>query len=118
VGEPATVGFSPPTRRVDEDRHAAMFAGAVALPGRSSMNDQDVLERIRQLMEEEQKLRDAHSSGDRPVDATERERLQALEEALDQCWDLLRQRRAREEFGADPDAATARPKDTVEKYLQ
>jgi Protein of unknown function (DUF2630) len=82
------------------------------------MNDDEVLGRIRQLMEEEQRLRDAHGSGEHPVDSQERKRLRQLEEALDQCWDLLRQRRAREEFGQDPDTATPRPAETVEKYEQ
>ena len=82
------------------------------------MDDQDLLEQIRTLMEEEQRLRDAHSAGDAPLDAGERARLRVLEERLDQCWDLLRQRRAREEFGEDPDEASVRPPDTVEKYWQ
>jgi hypothetical protein len=82
------------------------------------MNDQDVLDRIKQLMDEEQQLRESHSSGDHPVDAAERDRLRQLEEALDQCWDLLRQRRAREEFGENPDQAAPRPPETVEKYWQ
>jgi Protein of unknown function (DUF2630) len=82
------------------------------------VNDQDLLNQIRVLMEEESQLRDAHSSGDHPVDPAERARLQALEEQLDQCWDLLRQRRAREEFGQNPDEAAVRPPETVEKYWQ
>ena len=82
------------------------------------MNDQDLLDQIRELMEEEQRLRDAHSAGDNPLDATERQRLRTLEEHLDQCWDLLRQRRAREEFGQNPDEASERPPETVEKYWQ
>jgi hypothetical protein len=45
-------------------------------------------------------------------------RLQQLEEQLDQCWDLLRQRRARREFDENPDGATARSTDTVEHYWQ
>ena len=44
--------------------------------------------------------------------------LRRLEESLDQCWDLLRQRRAKSEFGEDPEGATARPVHTVENYLQ
>ena len=82
------------------------------------MNDEEVLDRIRLLMEEEQRLRDAHSEGDHPLETRERERLRQLEESLDQCWDLLRQRRAREEFGQDPDEVSARPPETVEKYWQ
>jgi hypothetical protein len=82
------------------------------------MNDQELLDQIRELMEEEQRLRDAHSAGDTPLDASERQRLQALEEHLDQVWDLVRQRRAREEFGQNPDDASERPAETVEKYWQ
>ena len=48
----------------------------------------------------------------------ERERLRSAEEALDQCWDLLRQRRARREFGENPDEAAARPAGEVEGYMQ
>jgi hypothetical protein len=48
----------------------------------------------------------------------DRERLQQLEEQLDQCWDLLRQRRARREFDQDPDDASARSTSTVEHYQQ
>jgi len=48
----------------------------------------------------------------------DRERLRAVEVELDGCWDLLRQRRSREEFGLDPDDASARGPDTVEHYEQ
>jgi hypothetical protein len=82
------------------------------------MDDQNLLERIRQLMDEEQQLRDAHGAGDHPLDSGERRRLRALEAQLDQCWDLLRQRRAREEFGQNPDEAEVRPPETVERYWQ
>jgi len=50
--------------------------------------------------------------------AQEREQLRAAEEALDQCWDLLRQRRARREFGDNPNDAAARPVSEVESYQQ
>ena len=50
--------------------------------------------------------------------AQEREQLKAAEEALDQCWDLLRQRRARREFGENPGEAAARPVGEVEGYMQ
>ena len=76
-----------------------------------SMDNTDLLDRIRALMDEEHTLR----SGDTPVD---QERLDGVEEMLDQCWDLLRQRRARREFGEDPDDATARDIGTVEGYKQ
>ena len=69
------------------------------------------LERIRKLVDEEHRLR---SAGE-PVD---QQRLRQLEEMLDQCWDLLRQRRARREFGEDDTQAGARDVNTVEGYLQ
>jgi len=80
-------------------------------------DDADVLARIQALMDEETRLRAAHGDG-HAVSETEKARLRRLEEQLDQCWDLLRQRRAREEFGMDPDEAGARDPDTVEHYLQ
>jgi hypothetical protein len=75
-----------------------------------STPDEDVLTRINGLVEEEHQLR----SGD-DVDSG---RLRHIEEQLDQCWDLLRQRRARREYGEDPQEASARPVDTVEHYQQ
>ena len=74
-------------------------------------DDRTTLERIHALVEEEHQLR----SGDAPPSA---ERLQEIEELLDQCWDLLRQRRAHREFAIDPDDAQARPVETVEGYEQ
>lgn len=71
----------------------------------------DELDRIRKLVDEEHRLR---SSGE-PVDTSE---LRRIEETLDQCWDLLRQRRARREYGQDDDEAEARDVTTVEGYLQ
>jgi hypothetical protein len=71
---------------------------------------EDDLDRIRELIDEEQRLR---ASG-RPHP----EALQHLEEALDQAWDLLRQRRARHEFGEDEQLAQPRDSSTVEGYLQ
>lgn len=65
--------------------------------------------RIAALVEEEHAL-----SG--RADAAERRR--NIEEQLDQCWDLLRQRQARREFGEDPAAAHPRPVSEVENYLQ
>jgi len=50
--------------------------------------------------------------------AEEQARLRALEKSLDQCWDLLRQRRARREVGDNPDNAEVRPAQQVEGYLQ
>ena len=73
--------------------------------------------RIKSLIDEENDLRSRHVGGS-PVDAKEGERLRVLEEQLDQCWDLLRQRRARAEFGLNPDEAQPRDVDTVERYIQ
>lgn len=81
------------------------------------MDDEAVLGRIGDLVDEEHRLRE-RIAAEETVGAEERDRLAELERQLDQCWDLLRQRRAREEFGADPDGATARPEDTVEHYRQ
>ncbi|GLY71227.1 DUF2630 family protein [Amycolatopsis taiwanensis] len=80
------------------------------------MADNDIIANIDELIAEEHRLRSrAHSDG---LDDTERERMRQLEEHLDQCWDLLRQRRARREFGEDPAAAQARPVREVESYQQ
>jgi hypothetical protein len=80
------------------------------------MDDRDVIGRIGELVREEHTLRDR--SGGQGLDETDRARLAAIEEALDQCWDLLRQRRARQEFGENPDEARPRPVSEVEGYLQ
>lgn len=79
-------------------------------------NDSDLLSQISDLVEEERSLREQRQEGD--VDpGTEIHRLQAIEVQLDRCWDLLRQRRAKSEFGADPDEAQVRPAGEVEGYL-
>ena len=78
------------------------------------MDDKSLLGRIHELVDEEKQLRAAH----RGLSGDDRQRLSVVERELDQCWDLLRQRRAREEFGEDPDSAKARPVDEVESYLQ
>jgi hypothetical protein len=69
------------------------------------------------LIQTEHELRDQLASG-RLSSEQERERLRSAEEALDQCWDLLRQRRARREFGENPDSAIVRPVAEVEGYQQ
>jgi Protein of unknown function (DUF2630) len=81
------------------------------------MDDKQILHRITELVDEEHGLRTRAQAGQ--VDTEdERARLRELEVALDQCWDLLRQRRAAREAGADPNAAQARPVPEVEGYLQ
>jgi hypothetical protein len=78
------------------------------------MDDKSLMSHISELVEEEKRLRAAH----RGLSSDDRQRLDVVERELDQCWDLLRQRRAREEFGEDPDTAKARPVNEVESYLQ
>ena len=75
--------------------------------------DERVLGTIKKLVEEEHSL---HSDGS--LDADGRARLDAVRVELDQCWDLLRQRRALREFGDDPDKAKVRPANVVENYKQ
>jgi len=79
-------------------------------------DDKTLFSRIDELVAEEHELRTKHAAG-KVADDDERTRLQALEVELDQCWDLLRQRRAKREFGENPDDAQARPAGTVEGYL-
>jgi DNA-binding transcriptional regulator PaaX len=75
----------------------------------AGMADDDILARIKTLVEEEHGLTGRD-------DAAQRRR--ELEAQLDQCWDLLRQRQARREFGNDVDAAKVRSVNEVESYLQ
>ena len=79
-------------------------------------DDKSLFSRIDELVAEEHELRTKHAAG-QVADEDERARLQALEVELDQCWDLLRQRRAKREFGQNPDDAQPRPAGTVEGYL-
>jgi hypothetical protein len=78
------------------------------------MDDKTILSHIHELVEEEKQLRGRNHG----LSGEDRHRLQHLEEQLDQAWDLLRQRRAREETGDDPDSAQERSVNEVEGYLQ
>lgn len=80
------------------------------------MEDEQILGRINALVEEEEHLRTRRDQ--EPLTSEERQRVAQIEVALDQCWDLLRQRRARREFDADPDTAAVRDAETVERYRQ
>jgi len=80
------------------------------------MDDATILERVGELTDEEQQLEESHLN--HPLFPEQLTRLRAIEVELDQCWDLLRQRRARRAAGLDPDAAAVRPAEVVEKYLQ
>ncbi|MEO6510662.1 MAG: DUF2630 family protein [Nocardioides sp.] len=79
------------------------------------MSDDDIQARIKGLIEQEHSLRERHGAGD-ISNEQEHSELARLEVELDQCWDLLRQRRARREFGQDPDEAAVRDAGTVENY--
>ena len=81
------------------------------------MDDKTVLSRIHGLVDEEHRLRQQLGRGEISGEE-ERARLQELEVALDQCWDLLRRRRAAREVGGDPDAVQAHSTGEVEGYLQ
>jgi Protein of unknown function (DUF2630) len=81
------------------------------------MTDQDtdrpVVKHIERLVREEHEL-----YGQGKLSDADQQRLRTQEVELDQCWDLLRQRRARREFGDDPDEARVRPPEIVENYEQ
>ena len=77
------------------------------------MDEKDILSRISTLVEEEHTLRESSEHTDE-----QRSRMNELEASLDQCWDLLRQWRAKRQYGEDPDEAQPRPEPQVEGYLQ
>ena len=79
------------------------------------MGDEDIITRINDLAHEEHQLFEKESEG--KASTRERERLKEIEVQLDQCWDLLHQRRARRSAGMDPDQAAVRPETTVEGYV-
>jgi Protein of unknown function (DUF2630) len=83
---------------------------------KSDMDDAEIVKRIGELTDEEHQLEQGHVL--EPLGPAELERLRSLEVALDQCWDLLRQRRARRNAGQDPDEAKVRPASVVEGYQQ
>jgi hypothetical protein len=77
------------------------------------VDEKDIFSRIHELVEEEHKLRDSSEHTDE-----QRTRMTQLEADLDQAWDLLRQRRAKRQYGEDPAEAHERPEPQVEGYLQ
>jgi hypothetical protein len=81
------------------------------------MNDKEILGHIDELIKTEHELRAKVADGSLSS-AAERDQLRAVEESLDQYWDLLRQRRARREFGEDPGDSSERPASEVEGYMQ
>jgi hypothetical protein len=84
------------------------------------MSDETIASRIERLVTEEHELRNREqvdAPNDEALDG-DRQRLGEVEVELDRCWDLLRQRRALRDAGADPDGAQVRDADTVERYQQ
>jgi uncharacterized protein DUF2630 len=80
------------------------------------MDDSQIHGTIEQLVAEEHELWEREATGN--ISQADRQRLQDLQVSLDQCWDLLRQRRALREAGGDPDAAAVRRPEVVESYEQ
>jgi hypothetical protein len=80
------------------------------------MNDRTITVHIEQLVEEEHRLWTLESQS--PADPEAKRRLDAIKLDLDQCWDLLRQRRALRDAGRDPEAGSVRSVDIVEGYRQ
>jgi hypothetical protein len=81
------------------------------------MSDTTIFDHINDLAHEEEGLWHRASDG-HGLGAADQERLEQIRVELDQCYDLLRQRQARREYGLDPDEAEERPAEVVEKYLQ
>jgi hypothetical protein len=92
----------------DERRPGGAPAGEGA-----DVDEKDIFSRIHELVDEEHRLRESPEHTDE-----QRARLGEVEAHLDQCWDLLRQRRAKRQYGEDPDEARERPEPQVEGYLQ
>lgn len=77
------------------------------------MDDKAILRRVNELVEQEDAMREPGHA----LSSDEQRRLEAVEAELDQCYDLLRQRRAKREYGESPDTATQRPVEQVEHYV-
>ncbi len=80
------------------------------------MEDNGIHSRIEQLVAQEHELYDRGAEG--RLSESEHRRLESIKVSLDQCWDLLRQRRALREAGYDPSAARVREPEVVERYEQ
>jgi hypothetical protein len=80
------------------------------------MDDSQIHSQIEQLVSEEHELWQRESSG--AADDGDRQRLDQLKVSLDQCWDLLRQRRALRDAHLDPESAEVRGPEVVERYEQ
>jgi hypothetical protein len=81
------------------------------------VQNDEIVQRISELVDQEHSLRGRLVPGD-GIDVESQTQLERIEVQLDQCWDLLRQRRARREFADDPDEAELRDATVVERYQQ
>ena len=97
----------------DSDREKASEAISEVIDMAESTTDHSILKKIEGLVHEEQ-----HLYGKGELADHDQVRLEAIKIELDQCWDLLRQREARREFGQDPNDAKVRPPSVVERYKQ
>jgi hypothetical protein len=79
------------------------------------MDDKKVTAHIDRLAREEHELFEREASG--MASDADKEKLKRIQDTLDQCWDLLRQRRAKREFGQDPEEARVRDPKTIKGYL-
>ncbi len=80
------------------------------------MDDKEIMQHIERLVNEEHELLNLAEAGS--LDDDQHARMQELQVNLDQCWDLLRQRRARRHAGLSPDEAKVRDPEIVEHYQQ
>lgn len=101
-----------------------ILPGTVALPASANrtgpkgkpVNDREITAKITELVDQEHQLERAHVG--RPLSEDEHAQMNELNVQLDQCWDLLRQRRARREMGQNPETAEVRGDRVVEGYQQ
>ena len=96
-------------------RTSAFGMSEVPSKGVAAVDDKQIFERINELATKEKDLFRKQADGE--VSDEEKKQLKKIEVTLDQCWDLLHQRRARRSAGLDPDAAEVRDPDTGEKYM-
>jgi hypothetical protein len=109
---PAIVGNLSASAQVEPPRSTGTETRIMDKSTAQRQPERQVLAHIEELVGEEHRLREQPALSD-----AEHERLGRLEVELDQCWDLLRQRRALRETGGDPERAHVRPPDVVEKYI-
>jgi hypothetical protein len=105
-----------PVQRAANSNVTAFLGHTEAMDNENKATDAVTLSHIRELVEQEKLLRAQLQQGEIST-SDEHERLRRVEVELDQCWDLLRQRRALRETGGDPREAAVRPPNQVEGYI-